>query len=147
MPSSWPQRMGEQGRMSNLASGLADALLDQGRIDEAAEVLDLARSSALKDDASAQGTWRMAAARLSMQRGETGEAVRLARESIAIMESVQELLTLPDLLIRQAEVFRSANLDREARTALERAVDVSRLKGASAELQRAESILAALEPA
>ncbi len=141
------QRMGDQGRMSNLASGLAEVLLDEGRVDEAAEVLEVARSSALKDDASAQGTWRMAAARVSMHRGETVEAVRLARESITIMEAVQELLTLPDLLIRQAEVFRSANLDREARTALERAVDLSRLKGASAELQRAESILAALEPA
>jgi tetratricopeptide (TPR) repeat protein len=141
------QRMGDHGRMSNLASGLADVLLDEGRVDEAAEVLEVARSSAIKDDASAQGTWRMAAARLSMHRGETVEAVRLARESITMMESLQELLTLPDLLIRQAEVFRSANLDREARAALERAVDLSRLKGASAELQRAESILAALEPA
>jgi tetratricopeptide (TPR) repeat protein len=141
------QRLGDHGRMSNLASGLADVLLDVGRADEAAELVEVARSSALKDDASAQGTWRMAAARLSIHRGDTVEAVRLARESITMMESLQELLTLPDLLIRQAEVFRSANLDREARTALERAVDLSRLKGASAELQRAESILAALEPA
>jgi class 3 adenylate cyclase/tetratricopeptide (TPR) repeat protein len=140
------RRMGEVGRMSNLAAGLADALLDQGRIDEAAEVVDLARSSALEDDASAQGTWRMAAARLLMNRGETDEAVRVARESMAIMESLQELVTLPDLLIRQAEVFRGAGHDEEARGALRRAVEVSRLKGASAEVQRAELILAALEP-
>ena len=138
------QRMGDVGRMSNLASGLADALLDQGRIDEAAEVVDLARSSALEDDASAQGTWRMAAARLLMNRGETDEAVRVARESMAIMESLQELVTLPDLLIRQAEVFRGAGHDEEARSALSRAVDVSRLKGASAEVQRASDLLAAL---
>ena len=141
------QRMGDQGRMSNLASGLADALLDAGRVDDAAEVLEIARSSALADDPSAQGTWRMVAARLSMDRGETEEAVRLARESIAIMESLQEFLTFPDLLIREAEVFRSANLDGEASAALERAVEVSRLKGASAQVRRAEGLLAALESA
>jgi class 3 adenylate cyclase/tetratricopeptide (TPR) repeat protein len=139
------QRTGDQGRRSNLASGLADALLDGGRMHDAAEALEIARSTALEDDPSAQGTWRMVAARISIRRGETEEAVRLARESITIMESLQELLTLPDLLIRAAEVFRGANLDREAREALERAMDVSRLKGASAELQRAENLLAALE--
>jgi tetratricopeptide (TPR) repeat protein len=141
------RRMGDQGRMSNLASGLADVLLDEGRVDDAAEALELARGCALKDDGSAQGTWRMVAARLSMHREETDEAVRLARESIAIMESLQELLTLPDLLLRQADVFRGAGLDEDARGALSRAVEVSRLKGASAEVQRAERMLAALEPA
>jgi tetratricopeptide (TPR) repeat protein len=140
------ERMGDLGRMSNLASGLADALLDQGRLDEAAEALEVARSSALEDDPSAQGVWRMAAARLAMRRGETEEAVRLARESVAVMESLQELLTLPDLFISQAEVFRAAALAEEARAALERAVDVARLKGTSAEERRAEELLAALEP-
>jgi class 3 adenylate cyclase/tetratricopeptide (TPR) repeat protein len=141
------ERMGDRGRMSNLASGLADVLLDQGRLDDAAESLEIARGSALNDDPSAQGTWRMAAARLAMRRGETEEAVRLARESVGIIESLQELLTLPDLFMNQAEVFGSANLDVEARAALERAVEVARLKGASAEVRRAERLLAALEPA
>ena len=139
--------MGDHGRMSNLASGLADALLDQGRVADAAEVLEIARGNVLEEDASAQGTWRMVAARLLLHRGETEEAVRLARESITIMESLQEFLTLPDLLIRQAEVFRGAGHDDEARGALRRAVEASRLKGASAEVQRAERILTALEPA
>ena len=40
------QRMGDRGRLTNLASGLADALLDQGRIDDAAEYVDLARDTA-----------------------------------------------------------------------------------------------------
>ena len=140
------QRIGDRGRMSNLASGLADVLLDQGRVDDAAEALQVAQGSALADDPSAQGTWRMVAARVAMQRGETEKAVRLARESIGVMESLQEVLMLPDLLIHQAEVFRGANLVEEARRALERAIEVSRLKGASAEVRRAESLLAALEP-
>jgi hypothetical protein len=64
---------------------------------------------------------------------------------MAIVESLQELVTLPDLLIRQAEVFRGAGRNEEARGALRRAVQMSNLKGATAEVQRAERILAALE--
>jgi tetratricopeptide (TPR) repeat protein len=138
------RRMGTSGRMTNLAAGLADVLLDQGRVDEASDAVDLSRGSAAADDTSGQAAWRMPAARLSLSRGKTDEAVQLARESIAIAESIQELNALPDLLIRLAEVFRLAGLDEEARDALGRAVDASRRKGASADTQRAREILAAL---
>ena len=123
------QRMGDRGRLTNLASGLADALLDQGRIDDAAEYVDLARDTAVKDDASGQGAWRMAAARLLLGRGETGEAIRLARESISFMESNQELLTLPDLVLRQAEVFQGAGLDEDAETCVSRSHRPLRTEG------------------
>ena len=109
------RRMGASGRLTNLAAGLADVLLDQGRVDGASDAVDLSRASAAGDDPSGQAAWRMVAARLSLSRGEIAEAVRLARESMAIAESIQELVTLPDLLIRQAEVFRLAGLDEEAR--------------------------------
>ncbi len=139
------QRMGDRGRLTNLASGLADALLDQGRIDDAAEYVDLARDTAVKDDASGQAAWRMAAARLLLSRGETGEATRLARESISFTESNQELLTLPDLVLRQAEVFQGAGLDEEGRRAFRKAVDLFERKGSLAEAQRARDRLATIE--
>jgi class 3 adenylate cyclase/tetratricopeptide (TPR) repeat protein len=139
------QRMGDQGRLTNLASSLADALVDQGRVDDAFVYVELARKSTPRDDASGQAWWRMAAARVLVRRGETDDALRFARESIAIMEPVQELLTLPDLLIRQAEIFRDAGLDVEARDALSRAVDLFTRKGATAEVRRAHDLLATLE--
>ena len=139
------QRMGDRGRLTNLASGLADALLDQGRIDDAAEYVALARETAVKDDASGQAAWRMAAARLLLRRGETGEAIRLARESISSMASNQELLTLPDLVLRQAEVFQGAGLDDEGRRAFRKAVDLFERKGSLAEAQRARDRLATIE--
>ncbi len=139
------QRMGDRGRLTNLASGLADALLDQGRIDDAAEYVALARETALKDDASGQAAWRMAAARLLLGRGETSEAIRLARESISSMASNQELLTLPDLVLRQAEVFQGAGLDEEGRRAFRKAVDLFERKGSLAEAQRARDRLATIE--
>ena len=138
------RRMGASGRLTNLAAGLADVLLDQGRLDRASDAVDLSRASAAGDDPSGQAAWRMVAARLSLSRGDIAEAVRLARESMAIAESIQELVTLPGLLIRQAEVFRLAGLDEEARGALGRAVDASRRKGASADTRRADQLLAVL---
>jgi class 3 adenylate cyclase/tetratricopeptide (TPR) repeat protein len=141
------QRMGDQGRLTNLASGLADALLDQGRIDDAAEYVDLARSAAQSDDVSGQGAWRMAAARLQIQRGETEKAVRLAQDSISTMKDTNELLTLPDLLVRQAEVFRGADLNSDARGALLGAIDLFERKGSSAESRRARNLLEKMEAA
>jgi tetratricopeptide (TPR) repeat protein len=140
------QRMGDRGRLTNLASGLADALLDQGHVDDAAEYVDLARDTALKDDASGQGAWRMVAARLLLGRGETGEAIRLARESISFMES-QELLTLPDFVLREAEVFQGAGLDEDARRAFRDAIELFERKGSLAEAQRARDRLATIEAA
>ena len=48
---------------------------------------------------------------------------------------------------RDRRDFSVEALSPARRAALERAVDLSRLKGASAELQRAENIRDALEPA
>jgi len=138
------QRIGDQAQMTNLASGLADALLDQGRIDDAVEYVDLARSAAVKDDASGQGAWRMAAARLLISRGETGEAVRLAHESTAILEGTQELLTFPDLVLRKAEVLRLAGRTDEATAALQRTIELFERKGALAEVRRTRELLAAM---
>jgi class 3 adenylate cyclase/tetratricopeptide (TPR) repeat protein len=141
------QRMGDRGRLTNLASGLADALLDQDRVDDAAEYVNLARDTAVKDDASGQGAWRMAAARLLLGRGETGEAIRLAREAISFMESNQELLTLPDFVLREAEVFQGAGLDEDARHAFRDAIELFERKGSLAEAQRARDRLATMEAA
>jgi tetratricopeptide (TPR) repeat protein len=136
------QQMGDRGRMTNLASGLAEALLDQGRVDDAAEFADLARDTAPPEDASGQGWWRMVTAQVLARRGDVDEAVELAEESTAILEGTEELLTLPELVLRQAEVLRLAGRTDEANAALERAIEVSERKGALVEARRARELLA-----
>ena len=103
--------------------------------------------TAVKDDASGQGAWRMAAARLLLARGEIGEAIRLARESISFMEPYQELLTLPDLVLREAEVLQGAGLDEDASRAFREAIDLFERKGSLAEAQRARDRLDRMEAA
>jgi class 3 adenylate cyclase/tetratricopeptide (TPR) repeat protein len=138
-------QMGDQGRMTNLASGLAEALLDQGRVDDAAEYADLARDTAPAEDASGQGWWRMVTAQVLARRGDVDEAMRLAEESISILEGTDELLTLPDLMLGQAEVLRLAGRPNDAAEALERAIELFEQKGALAEAHRARELLATME--
>jgi len=138
------QQMGDRGRMTNLASGLAEALLAQGRVDDAAEFADLARDTAPPEDASGQGWWRMVTAEVLARRGDVDEAVRLAEESTAILEGTDELLTLPDLFLRKAEVLRLAGRTDEANAVLERAIEISEQKGALVEARRARELLATI---
>jgi class 3 adenylate cyclase/tetratricopeptide (TPR) repeat protein len=134
-------QMGDQGRMTNLASGLAEALLDQGRVDDAAEYADLARDTAPADDASGQGWWRMVTAKVLARHGDVDEAIRLAEESISILEGTDELMTLPDLVLGQADVLRLAGRTDEATGALERAIELFERKGALAEVRRTRELL------
>ena len=56
----------------------------------------------------------------------------------------QEFLTLPDLLIYQAEVLEMAGQPQTAEAALREAIDVATRKGSLLDVRRAEEKLAAL---
>jgi class 3 adenylate cyclase/tetratricopeptide (TPR) repeat protein len=139
------EQLGDRGRLPNLSSILADALLEQGRIDEAERYAEFGRDAAQIGDVSGQAFTRMAVARVLARRGKTVEAVELARESVALMANTQEILTRPWLLTRQAEVLDLAGLLDEAAAALREAIELWELKGATAEVQLAQERLAALE--
>ena len=138
------QGMGERARTASLAALLAEALLDQGRLDEAQYYVDLSRDSLAGEDPTGQALMKMAAARVLAHRGMLEDATRLAAEAIAQMERTDELLTLPDLLMSQAEVLELAGRRQEAGGALEKAADAAARKGALVDEQRARERLAAL---
>jgi tetratricopeptide (TPR) repeat protein len=140
------QEMGDRGRMTNLASGVAAALLAQGRAADAAEYAEIAGETALAEDASGQAWWRMVTAQVIARRGDFGAAIRLTEESISILQGTQELLTLPDLVLGQADVLRLAGRSDQAATALERAIELFERKGALAEVRRARELLASVAP-
>jgi len=139
------QRIGERGRVTNLAAELADVLLDQGRDDEADTYVSLSREGAQPTDASGQAFWRMASARLLVRRGEIEEAVRLANEAAAIMAETDELLFLPEVLLRQGEVLELAGRQTEATKAVRGAIELFERKGATEGVRRAHERLAALD--
>jgi tetratricopeptide (TPR) repeat protein len=139
------QQIGHRGGVPNLAAALADALLEQGRIDDAEQYVDVAREGAQTGDVSGGAVWRMAAARLLARRGSTDEAVSLALESVTMLAATEELLGRPELLVRQAEVLELAGRDADAAAALREAIELWELKGAVAEVRRTQERLAALE--
>jgi class 3 adenylate cyclase/tetratricopeptide (TPR) repeat protein len=136
--------LNERGHIANLAALLADALLEQGRIDEAEQAVNLARQSAQAGDVSGQAFSGIAAARLLARRGDPAEAVRLAAESIALTAGTTEYLTMPWLLLRQAEVLQLAGRDEDAASVLDEAVAIAERKGALAEVRRAREQLETL---
>jgi hypothetical protein len=138
------QRMGERGRAGSLAAVLAGVLVDQERIDEAANYVDVAREALPVDDVTGQAMVKMSGARVLAFRGELDEAVRLATGAIALMDTTEEMLTMPDLLLRQADVLELAGRVEDAEAALHRAADAAARKGAVFEERRAKERLAAL---
>jgi len=138
------QRLGERGRSTNLAAVLALVLLDQERPDEAEEYVTMSRELAAREDASGQAFWRIAAARLLAQRGETDDAIELADEAVSLLAPTEELLSRFELLLHQAEVLRFAGREADAAAAIEQAIELSERKRASGETRRARERLASL---
>lgn len=136
--------MGDRARASSLAPLLADALVEQGRLDEAQHFVDVAREAIQEEDPNAEAFWRLAAARVLVRREAAEDAVRLAEEGIGIMKETEELLTLPNLLLSQAEVLELAGRRDEAAAALREALDAAVRKGAVVEERRARERLASL---
>jgi class 3 adenylate cyclase/tetratricopeptide (TPR) repeat protein len=135
------EQIGDRGRMPNLAAGLAGALLEQGRLSDAEEYVNLAREAAQDADTSAQALWRMAAARLFVRTGAIEKGVTLANEAIAILGAAQESLTMGDVLLDAAEVLKFAGRREEETAVLRDAVRVAGQKGATVLVRRANERL------
>jgi class 3 adenylate cyclase/tetratricopeptide (TPR) repeat protein len=138
------QSMGERARASTIAAYLAQALIDQGRIDEAEDYVDVSRDMLAERDPGGEGQMKIAAARVFARRGKLDGAIRLAAEAIAIGGEIEELLNLADLLLWQAEVLEMAGRTADAQAALREAADAAARKGALVDERRARERLAAL---
>jgi class 3 adenylate cyclase/tetratricopeptide (TPR) repeat protein len=136
--------MGDRARSGHLTAMLAAPLVDQGRLDEAAEYVEVARETVPDIDLSGLAQVKISAARVLVRRGEPKEAVRLAAEGIALMDETEELLLMPDLLMWQAEVLELAGRLEDAQAALSEAAEVAARKGATVDERRARERLAAL---
>jgi predicted ATPase len=102
------------------AAVLAESLVAQGRIPEAAELLPTARQSATGDAVNAQVRWRRAEA-LVLARGERrDEAELLARDAVELTEPTDDLNLQGAALLTLAEVAGDAAAAAEALERFER---------------------------
>ena len=121
--------IGEQGFQSTVAAALAHALLEQGRLDEAEEMVTASELAGAEDDVSTQVLGRSARARIRAARGQYSEAERLARDAVARAAETDDLNMRGDTLVDLGEVLAAAGDRVGAAAALGPAVELYLAKG------------------
>jgi class 3 adenylate cyclase/tetratricopeptide (TPR) repeat protein len=129
------ERFGEQGFLSTTTGFLAEALLAQGRYQEADEQAGIVADLATVDDFEAQMRWRMVRARILAQQGEHGEAERLAREALGLGAGTDWHMFHAKALITLADVLDLAGRASEAPPLVEGALALYERKGARVEAE------------
>ena len=115
------EKVGEFGYLSSAAPYLAEAVLAQGREEEALQLTERWRADrlTLPEDADGQTQWRRVRAKILARRGELDEAERLGREAVAIASATADILNLrAEALADLGEVLRLADRPHESRAAL-----------------------------
>ena len=115
---------------------LAWIVLEQGRLDEAEELLE-GTDAEDPDHLSVR-------ALLHARRGEHQEAEQAARKAVAVYESTDATPLQADQARMLAEVLRLGGKTDEARTELERALAIEEARGATLKAERTRALLADL---
>jgi class 3 adenylate cyclase/tetratricopeptide (TPR) repeat protein len=138
--------MGDRNYISTVAAYLAEAVLRQGRDDEAEALATFSASTAAPDDLGTQVLWRNAQATISARRGEVENAERLAREAVSLAETSDDITTLGDALANLAAVLGLAGRHAEAEETLAQAIALYERKGnlAAIRLARERAVILGL---
>jgi tetratricopeptide (TPR) repeat protein len=139
--------IGDTTVLSTVAALLAQAVLEQGRLDEADRLTVMSERSAGPEDAWTQATWR--ATRALTLRDAHDEAERLAREAVTIADGTDALNLRGDCTATLARAMLEAGRREEAASLFSEAVSLFEAKGniVSATRARAELTLLDLERA
>jgi class 3 adenylate cyclase/tetratricopeptide (TPR) repeat protein len=126
---------------ATLAFLLGEALLRQGRFDEADEMASACRSLALAGDWDCQSGWRLVRAKVLARRGDFIAAERLGREAIAFVPtrevSVHQLQVAADL----AEILILCGRNDQVADLVGPALRLAEQKGATAFEAKLQSLL------
>jgi tetratricopeptide (TPR) repeat protein len=139
------EEVGELGYLSSIGPSLAEAVLAQGRDEEALELTERWRADRLTtpEDADGQTQWRRVRAKVLARKGELDEAERLGREAVAIASATVDILDLQaQALAGLGEVLSLAGRAQESREALEEAIRLYEAKGNVVGADRVHSLLA-----
>jgi len=137
-------RMGERNYISTTAAFLAEALYEQGRFDEAAELAAVSEKVAAPDDVSSQFLWRCVAGKVLARHGRSHEAEELVRRGVELIRATDELDSQGNALMDLAEVLILADRSNEAVVPVEEAKQLLELKGNVVSARRARGLAEAL---
>jgi tetratricopeptide (TPR) repeat protein len=119
----------ETGFRATVGTLLADALLRQGRDDEAGAILDEIAALGAEDDADFQVRSGQVRAQLLARSGELEEAERVARAAVAAAEQTDYSELRGGALVALGRVLQAAGRLDEASEAVERALGLYEAKG------------------
>jgi DNA-binding SARP family transcriptional activator/tetratricopeptide (TPR) repeat protein len=135
------EAMGERSLLATTAAMLAQAVLLQGRLDEADEYCRVSESTAAADDVTAQAKWRGVRARILAERGEFEGAESRAREAVRLASTTDFTTVRADSYVDLGTVLDRAGRTLEAETAVRRALELYDQKGDIVSADRARSWL------
>ena len=112
------EEMGEHTLIATTAAMLAQAVLAQGRPEEAARFCAIAAATTADDDVPTQAMWRGVRARLLAAEGRAEAAAALARDAVALAERTDFPTVHADARLDLAAVLEGAAAEAAARQAL-----------------------------
>ena len=136
---------GEKYVLSTVAGLLAQTLLERAApLEDAEALVTRSRVLASEGDITTQALWRCAQARILARRGELGEAERLIRDALLLLESTDATVLQLDAHLDLGEVLLAAGRPDAAQEAYETARRLAESKGGvvvlSAVLRHLESL-------
>jgi class 3 adenylate cyclase/tetratricopeptide (TPR) repeat protein len=123
------EREGDWGHFTSLAGLLAEALVAQGRLDDAVEPLETGERWVLEDDADAQISLLRVRSKLAAHRGSREEAETFARQAMERVNRSDDLNMHGAALIDLADLYERSGQREEATAALEQALALYEQKG------------------
>jgi hypothetical protein len=136
--------MGLNSSLGETAVPLADALLEQGRRQEASEVLDVVKEDWVSGDASTEAPRLAMRAKLFAAQGWDEHADRAIRRALRLVEQMDWRCLRADTLLAHAEVLRLGGHDDEALASVREAAEVAQAKDYVAAERKAAAELEAL---
>jgi hypothetical protein len=136
--------MGLNSTLGETAVPLADALYEQGRRQEAAELLDTVKDGWVTGDASVEAPRLAVRAKLFAAQGWDEHSDRAIRRALRLVRTTDWRCLQADTLLAHAEVLRLTDRDDEAIASVTEAAQVAQAKGYGAAERRAAAELEAL---
>lgn len=139
--------MGERALLATTAALLAQAVYEQGRLDEADGLCQVSEEIAAPEDLTTQVVWRGVRAKIRARRGEPGLAITLAGDAVRLAKPTDLLVIQADALLDLADVMAIAGRPADAQSAARRGLELYERKGNVVSAARAREFLNAAAPA
>ena len=141
------EQMGEKAVLSTTAAFIGQALMEQGRVDEAGRYAEISAAQSPDDDMSSQGMWRAVQASVLAARGELADAEPLAREAVEIAERTDDTNQIADTHVSLGNILALRGDTEAAHAELSEALALYERKGNLVAAERVRADLAPLAPA